>query len=87
MEVIDVFIKCKPEFAVDTMTVAEQYRLEGEIRGYKRGAQEGFEKGMLSGEYQKAIAVAKKMFLKELDINFIQEITELSEQDLSGLIK
>lgn len=45
----------------------------------------GFDKGVKQGKKEKTIAIAKKMKQKNVDIDFISEITELTKEEINNL--
>ncbi len=57
------------DYCEDVMNAAQQLKQQGEQLG----------------EYRKAVAVAKKMLAKRLDLEFIKEMTGLSDKDLLSL--
>jgi predicted transposase YdaD len=61
-----------------------------ERRGIERGRQEGMEMGRdvgrQEGEKKKALNIAKKMLSKKLDRSVIQELTDLSDEELDKLL-
>lgn len=49
--------------------------------------QEGLQQGREEGEYLKAIAIAKKLIVQGRSIQYIQDLTNLSESEVIGLIE
>jgi recombination-promoting nuclease RpnB len=65
------------------MTIADHLREEG----YKKGIHAGIEQGIEKGEHDAKLAIANNMLAKNSDINFVREVTGLSDQDLAKLSK
>lgn len=86
-EFLNIIIDQTTAYKEETMTIAEQLKREGEQRGYQKGISAGKLEGKLEGEHEKTIAIAKKMLLKGTDINFIKEVTGLTDQVLAKLVK
>lgn len=62
-----------PEEREAIMTFAQQFR------------QEGLQQGLQQGEHRKAFEIAKKMLAKGADISDIEELTELSYEEIASL--
>jgi predicted transposase/invertase (TIGR01784 family) len=62
---------------VNLMSIAQSLRNEGFTIGEKKGMEKGMEKGK--------IETAKKLLLKEIDINIIAEATDLSIEQIKSL--
>ena len=60
-------------------------KLEGEQIGLYKGKLEGEQIGMQKGEYQKALETAKKLKSKGMSLDFIQDITGLSINEIEKL--
>ncbi len=58
-----------------------------EQRGEQRGQQKGRLEGQQQGEHQKALAIAKNMLAKGVELAFIEEVTELSADEITTLIQ
>ena len=52
---------------------------------YRDALEEGITKGIRRGEKNKTIAIAKNMLSKNIDINLISEITNMSIKDIQAL--
>ena len=57
-------------------------KLEGEQLGLRRGKIEGEQVGLRKGEYQKALETAKKLRAKGMSFEFIQDVTDLSIDEI-----
>ncbi|TXJ19827.1 Rpn family recombination-promoting nuclease/putative transposase [Brachyspira aalborgi] len=53
--------------------------------GFDEGIEEGIKRGIKEGEKNKAISMAKSMKAKNMDINFISEITGLTIKEINKL--
>ncbi|MEL6749360.1 MAG: transposase [Pseudomonadota bacterium] len=60
---------------------AERFRQEGLQKGLKKGLLQGHQEGHQEGLYQ----VASNLLNKGSDLNFVQEVTGLSAQDMQQL--
>ncbi len=82
-----------PEFAgyYDLEEKHRQQIEDAKETGYDEGIQEGIQKGIhegiQKGEHNKAISTAKKMLAKNITIEDIQEITDLSLDEIKALQK
>lgn len=76
-----------PEGEKEMSTFAQEWLKEGEVKGYAKGIHAGKLEGKLEGEHEAKLAVAKNMLSKAVDINFIKEVTGLSDQDIAKLAK
>lgn len=65
----------------------QQGMQQGIHAGIQQGIQQGIHAGMQQGEHEKAIAIAKNMLLKGATIDFVKEVTGLSDQDLAKLAR
>lgn len=54
--------------------------------GKRLGMQEGIEKGMQKGRKKSQLETAKKLLKLNIDIKQIQEITELTKEEIENLI-
>ncbi len=63
----------------------EEAEKKGLEKGIKEGIKEGMQKGKIEGEKQKAIEIAKKLLLKDLDIETIINLTDLSVEEIKQL--
>ncbi|MGB8807576.1 MAG: ISNCY family transposase, partial [Candidatus Rickettsiella isopodorum] len=61
------------------MTFAQQLKQQGLEQGLQQGRQEGREEGREEGEYLKATTIAKKLIAQGRSIQYIQDLTNLSE--------
>ena len=75
------------DYKETTMTIAEQLRQEGKQIGYQEGMHDGIEKGFEKGEHEKAVAIAKNLFLQGVDLKIIKFATSLSDEELAKLFK
>ncbi|NUW67094.1 Rpn family recombination-promoting nuclease/putative transposase [Vibrio coralliilyticus] len=71
-----------PEHGETLMTIAEQLRRQGEEQGIQKGRQEGRQEGLQEAQLE----IAKKMLLAGSELTFIQDVTGLSEDELTTLI-
>ena len=53
--------------------------------GHEEGIEQGIERGRQEGERQKAIQTAKRMLDRQIDIQTISDITELSLEDIAKI--
>jgi predicted transposase/invertase (TIGR01784 family) len=89
MEDFELFLKILIDTIEDktykesAMTIAEQL----ENKGFQKGIHAGIEQGIEKGEHEAKLAIAKNMLAKNSDINFVKEVTGLSDQDLAKLSK
>jgi recombination-promoting nuclease RpnB len=74
-ELIQVF----PQEREVIMTFAQQLKQEGR--------QKGLQEGIRQGRRQEGILIAKKMLAKGLDIAFVKELVDISENELADLEK
>ena len=49
------------------------------------GIEQGIKQGKIEGEQEKTREIAKNMLAKKVDINFISEVTGLSENEIKAL--
>jgi predicted transposase/invertase (TIGR01784 family) len=47
----------------------------------------GFERGIQQGKHEEALEIAHNMFLKKLNVKLIQEVTGLSDEELTRLMQ
>jgi len=74
-ELIQVF----PQEREVIMTFAQLLKQEGR--------QKGLQEGIRQGRRQEGILIAKKMLAKGLDIAFVKELVDISENELADLEK
>ena len=90
-EFLNIIIEKTTQHKEETMTIAEQLKLEGEHRGYQKGIHAGIEQGKLEGklegEHEAKLVVANNMLSEGADINFVKKVTGLADQDISKLVK
>jgi predicted transposase/invertase (TIGR01784 family) len=72
-QVVAALANAFPEIGEEIMTFAQQFK------------QEGLQQGLERGERNKAFSIAKKMLAKGADFSEIEEITELSYEEISQL--
>lgn len=77
IETIELLANAMPEIREDIMTLAQQL----EQKGLQQGLQQGEQRGRLDERF----AIAKKMLAKGSDITDIEELTELSFEEISRL--
>lgn len=75
--------KAELDFAIDEGR--EEGRKEGKKEGRKEGIIEGKKQGIEQGTKKNKIEIAKKMLNKNMPIELIMEITELSEEEIIKL--
>ncbi len=63
----------------------EKGLIEGEKRGIIKGRQEGRIEGRQEGRIEEKSSVAKKLLLKGMEIDIIQEITGLSTEEVNRI--
>lgn len=76
-EAITLVANAVPDMREEIMTFAQQLE--------QRGLQQGLQQGEQRGERNKALAMAKKMLARGDDIRDIEELTELSFEEISQL--
>ena len=54
---------------------------------FRMGMEKGYSSGVADGSHDKAVETARKMLDKNIDIKTISEITDLSVEEISNLIK
>jgi len=67
------------------MTIAEQLRQEGELKGKREGMLEGKMEGMLEGELKGKLDVARSLLKMQLPRDTILQATGLTEEELDRL--
>ena len=79
------------------MTTAMKLREDGILEGFERGIKKGIEKGIekgiakgiaegkVEGEYAQALKTARMMIKKGYDVELINELTELSIEEIKNL--
>lgn len=70
-------IKLREKYMLDYNTLKEE--------SYEHGQKDGYEHGYEKGLKQKNIEIAKKLLQKKVDLDFIMEITGLTEEDLKQI--
>ena len=83
---------------VDRLNKDEEFRLlfseeEDALRTHntlmaeseEAGIEQGIKQGKIEGEQEKTREIAKNMLAKKVDINFISEVTGLSENEIKAL--
>lgn len=68
-----------PNYTEDIMTLAQQLE--------QKGLQKGLQKGREEGEYLKAVNIAKKLIAQGRSIQYIQDLTNLSENEVLNLVE
>ena len=63
----------------------ESSYLDGERKGREKGKEEGREEGREEGAKNKGIKIAKKMLLKDISIEDIIEMTDLTKDEIENL--
>ena len=69
----------------DNRKIQNSLRKEAIEEGLKEGLEKGMQEGIQKGTYQSKIEIAKSMLNKNMDINLISELTNLSIDELKGL--
>ena len=64
----------------------EKGKEEGLVEGLEKGIQKGKKEGLAEGEHRKAIATAKNMLSKGLDIELVSQCTGLTTEEIKSLI-
>ncbi len=67
------------------MSGKQEGLIEGEKRGIIKGRQEGRIEGRQEGRIEEKSSVAKKLLLKGMEIDIIQEITGLSTEEVNRI--
>jgi predicted transposase/invertase (TIGR01784 family) len=65
--------------------VIELIKQDGREEGIEQGREEGREEGREQGEYQAKIATAKRMLERQMDLQTIADITELSLEEVTQI--
>ena len=60
---------------------------EGMKKGMEKGIEKGIEKGKIEGEKKEKIETAKRMLEKNIPIETIIEVTQLTEKEINEIIK
>ena len=60
---------------------------EGMKKGMEKGMEKGIEKGKIEGERKEKIETAKRMLEKNMPIETIIEVTQLTEKEINEIIK
>ncbi|PRP68831.1 transposase [Chromobacterium amazonense] len=74
-----------PQYEELVMTIAQQLEERGRQEGMAVGVERGRQEGLQEGEKRGIVQVARQMLAKGMDRQAIQELTGLSEQELSQL--
>ena len=69
----------------DALRTHNTLMAESEEAGIERGIKQGIKQGKIEGEQEKTREIAKNMLAKKVDINFISEVTGLSENEIKAL--
>ena len=80
---VELLKQALPEGEQKMTTFAQDWLKEGEQLGYQKGIHVGIEKG----EHEKAVAIAKNLFLQGVDLKIIKFATSLSDEELAKLFK
>lgn len=70
---VEALIREAPQFREDMMTISERFE------------QRGLQQGLQQGGHNRSFEIAKKMLAKGIDISEIEELTELSFEEISRL--
>ena len=65
----------------------KQMEKEAVEEGMKKGMEKGIEKGKIEGEKKEKIETAKRMLEKNIPIETIIEVTQLTEKEINEIIK
>ena len=60
---------------------------QGIEEGIKEGKKEGIKKGQIEGEKKEKIEIAKRMLEKDMPIEIIMEVIQLTEKEINEIIK
>ena len=85
-EVVGLYNKELEDEMLMKASLKEEYN-EGKKQGIEEGMQKGIEEGMQKGRETEKITIAKKMLEKDLDLETISNVTELSIKELEKLRK
>ncbi|UAW64643.1 Rpn family recombination-promoting nuclease/putative transposase [Mycoavidus sp. HKI] len=78
---VQSMISIAPNYQEDIMSAA-QYLIE---EGRQKGLQEGLQKGLQKGERQMALTIAENMLKSGAALNFIKQVTQLSDEKIATL--
>ena len=72
--------------AYENQMIEENYRNNlAREEGLEKGREEGIELGIEQGSKEKQLEIAKSMLKKNMDINLISELTELSIEEINNI--
>ncbi|MGD1231201.1 hypothetical protein AAGI05_28860, partial [Escherichia coli] len=74
-----------PQHEGNIMTLAEQLKQEGEVKGFARGKLEGKLEGRLEGQLEGKLETARNMLAEGMGLQTIMKITGLSEEQLKKI--
>ena len=69
------------------MNAAQQLEQKGLQKGLEQGLKKGLEEGREKGEYLKATTIAKKLIAQGRSIQYIQDLTNLPENEIINLVE
>jgi predicted transposase/invertase (TIGR01784 family) len=72
-------LKTIEDYEEDIMNAAQQLK--------QQGRQEGLYEGRQEGRYEEAITIAKKLIIQGRSIQYIQDLTNLSENEVLSLVE
>lgn len=72
---------------MDTKQMEKEAVEEGMKKGMEKGMEKGIEKGKIEGERKEKIETAKRMLEKNMPIETIIEVTQLTEKEINEIIK
>jgi recombination-promoting nuclease RpnB len=80
-KVIEILLTIE-DYREDVMNAAQQL----EQKGLQKGLEQGREQGLEEGIHLNALAIAKKLIAEGKSIQYIQDLTNLSENEIIGLV-
>jgi predicted transposase YdaD len=69
------------------MSYVTSFERLGREEGLQQGLQQGREEGREEGEYIKATTIAKKLIAQGRSIQYIQDLTNLPENEIINLVE
>ena len=73
------------KWKIDAMT-ARGMLSDSERKGHKVGREEGLAEGLEKGEYNKAVAVARKLLAKNMSIDEVSDATDLTPEQIKKIL-
>ena len=81
----NILIEQSTQHKEAAMNIAERLKQDSFQQGIHAGIEQGMQQGMQLGEHEKALAIARNMFFRNIDISIIKEVTGLSEIELTKI--